>query len=88
MRRRLSIGWVLLAVILGAVMGSALGEVIGLVLPEGVVKQFFLRAATFGINPTTINLVIITLTLGFTFKLNIIGIIGIILAAYIFRWYV
>ncbi len=88
MRRRLSIGWVLLAVILGAVMGSALGEVIGLVLPEGVVKQFFLRAATFGINPTTINLVIITLTLGFTFKLNIIGFIGIILAAYIFRWYV
>lgn len=88
MRHRLSIGWVLLAVILGALMGSALGEVIGLVLPDGVVKEFFLKAVTFGIAPTTINLAIITFTLGFTFKLNIIGIIGIILAVYIFRWYV
>ena len=87
MRRRLSIGWVLLAVILGALMGSALGEVIGLILPDGVVKEFFLRSISFGIDPTPINLVIITVTFGFTFKLNIIGVIGIIIAAYIFRWY-
>lgn len=87
MKRRLSIGWVLLAVVLGAVMGSALGEVIGLVLPEGVVKDFFLKSASFGIAPTAINLTIIIITFGFTFKLNIIGVIGIIVAAYIFRWY-
>lgn len=87
MKRRLSISWVLLAVVLGALMGSALGEVIGLVLPDGVVKEFFLRAATFGINPAVINLVVISFTFGFTFKLNIIGFIGIIIAAYIFRWY-
>jgi len=87
MRRRLSIGWVLLAIVLGALMGSALGEVIGLIMPVGVVRDFFLRSVSFGIEPTLINLVVVNFTFGFTFNLNIIGIIGIIIAAYIFRWY-
>ena len=87
MKRRLSIGWVIFAVVLGALMGSALGEVIGLILPDGVVREFFLRSVSFGINPTLVNLVVVNFTIGFTFNLNIIGIIGIILAAYIFRWY-
>lgn len=86
-KRKFSLGMVLIAVVLGALIGSALGEVIGLVLPDGVVKDFFLRSASFGWSPVLVNLAIVTFTFGFTFKLNIIGVIGIILAAYIFRWY-
>jgi hypothetical protein len=86
-KRKLSIGTLLIAVVLGALIGSTLGEVIGLILPDGVVKDFFLRSASIGIEPVLVNLVIIAFTFGFTFKLNIIGVIGIILATYIFRWY-
>jgi hypothetical protein len=87
MKRRLSVAFILLAIVLGAIIGSALGEVIGLTMPDGVVKQFFTNTANIGFDPTQINLGIINFTLGFYFRLNVIGVIGIILAAYIFRWY-
>jgi hypothetical protein len=85
MRKR-SLGFILLIIVLGALLGSALGEVLAMVLPQGVVKEFFLRSATFGFGPATLNLVIITLTLGFTLKLNIIGVLGVALVAYLLRW--
>ncbi len=90
MRHKYSIGWFLVAVFVGAVIGTALGEIIGLLLPESVAKEFFLRAATFGTNPEnppTLNLGIIMLTLGIGFKINAIGVIGIIVSAYVVRWY-
>ncbi len=90
MRYKLSLGWFLIAVIVGAIIGTALGEVIGLLLPDSVAKEFFLRAATFGTNlehPPMINLGILILTLGISFKINAIGVIGIIVSAYVVRWY-
>ncbi|MFZ0392081.1 MAG: DUF4321 domain-containing protein [Calditrichia bacterium] len=84
--RKKSIGWILVIILLGALIGSALGEVLALVLPAGVVKEFFLRAAVLGVGPATLNLIIFTLTLGFHIKINVIGVIGIILAAYFLRW--
>lgn len=82
-----SFGFILLILILGAIIGTALGELIGFLLPEGVVEQFFLRSALFGFEPFTVNLEVFTFTVGFTFKLNIVGIIGIAFTAYILRWY-
>jgi len=82
-----SLGFVILIVFLGAMIGSALGELLSLLLPVGVVKQFFLRSATIGFDPFTVNLGIIHFTLGFKFILNIIGIVGIAFAAYLLRWY-
>lgn len=84
--RKKRFGFIVLILLLGGLVGAALGQVLGLILPEGVVKDFFLRSVTFGFSPTTLNLVILTLTLGFTFKINIIGVIGIILLAYLLRW--
>ena len=84
--RKKSIGWILIIILLGALVGSALGEVLGLILPEGVVKEFFLRSAEFGVGPGTLNLVVFSFTLGFTLKVNVIGVIGIGLVAYFLRW--
>ncbi|NOQ96978.1 MAG: DUF4321 domain-containing protein [Calditrichae bacterium] len=67
-------------------MGTALGEVLAYILPLGVVKEFFLRSAIFSVGPATLNLVAFTFTLGFSLKLNVIGIIGIGIAAYFLRW--
>ncbi len=87
MSRKKSLGYVILVLFLGALIGSALGEVIGLILPDGVVKQFFLVSVSGGIEPATLNAVLFSITLGFKVKLNVIGVIGIIIAAYILRWY-
>jgi len=86
-KRKFSIGMILIAVVLGALIGATLGEAIGVILPEGVVKDFLIKSASIGFSPVAVNLVILSFTIGFTFHLNIIGVIGIIIAAYILRWF-
>ncbi len=84
--RKKRIGWMILIVVFGALLGSAMGEVLGYILPQGVVREFFLRAAQFSLGPVVLNLVVFSITLGFSVKLNIIGVIGFVLAAYFLRW--
>jgi hypothetical protein len=80
-------GFILLMLIVGALLGSALGDLLGLLLPAGVVRNFFTYALQPGITPPlTINLLWVTLTLGFTFKLNIIALLGVALMAYLLKW--
>ncbi len=86
MRKR-SLGILILFLLLGAIIGSALGKIIAFILPDGVVKQFFMRSATIGFDPVTINLGFISFTVGFEFILNVIGVVGIAFAAYLLRWY-
>jgi hypothetical protein len=85
MRKR-SFGFIFTIMLLGALAGSAIGEVLGIILPDGVVKEFFLRSASFGLGPALINLVVISFTLGFSVKINVIGVFGMILVAYFLRW--
>jgi hypothetical protein len=84
--RRKSLSFIIFIVIIGALIGTAIGEVLGLILPTGVVKDFFLKSAAASVGPATLNIILITLTLGFTFKINITGVIGILIAAYALRW--
>ncbi len=77
---------IILIIFVGALIGTVLGEVIGLIIPDGVVKQFFLKSAGASIGPGTLDIVILKFTLGFSFKINIIGILGILIAAYALRW--
>ena len=39
--KRKSVAFIVLILLLGALVGSALGEVLALILPDGVVKEFF-----------------------------------------------
>lgn len=84
--RKKSWGLIILVLIIGALIGSALGEVLAYVLPDGVVKQFFLKSfiPTFG--PGTVDIGILKLTFGISLKINFISIIGITIAAYVLRW--
>lgn len=84
---RQSIGKVIVIIILGAMIGTLFGELIGLLLPEGVVKEFFLRSGSLVLGPAKLNLILFSMTFGFTFKFNIIGFLGILIAIYILRWY-
>ena len=80
-------GFILLMLTVGALLGSALGDLLGLLLPAGVVRNFFTYALQPGLAPPlTINLLWVTLTLGFTLKLNIIALLGVALMAYLLKW--
>ena len=84
--RRISFRLLILYIVLGVLIGSLIGEIAQL-LPEGVVKDFFTRSVIAGFDPATLNLKILTFTIGFTFKLNIAGVMGIAVAVYMLRWY-
>jgi hypothetical protein len=86
--KRRGAGLFLLILLGGALLGSALGDLVGYLLPSGVVHDFFTRAVTPGINPpVTINLLVMTLTVGLTLKINIISLLGVALMAYLLKWF-
>jgi len=78
---------IILVIVLGAILGSLLGELIGLVLPDGVVKEFFTRSAGFALGPSPVDMGLIGFTFGFRITLNIVGLLGIGIALYFLRWY-
>ncbi|MFC1513569.1 DUF4321 domain-containing protein [candidate division KSB1 bacterium] len=84
--RRVRFRILLLYIFLGALIGSYIGEIAQL-FPDGVVKDFFLKSVGAGFDPTTLDLEVFNITLGFSFSLNIAGLIGIAVAVYMLRWY-
>ncbi len=70
----------LVIVILGALLGTMVGELLAAYLPAGAVKSFFLKSITFGLEPSTLNLHILTFTVGLILKINILTVIGVIFA--------
>ena len=84
--RKKSLVFIIFIVIIGALIGTAIGEVIGILVPQGVVQDFFLKSANASIGPGTLDIILLTITLGFSFKLNVMGVIGILIAAYALRW--
>lgn len=73
--------------LLGAMIGSLLGELLRSLIPDGVVKEVFLRSIDIMLGPAVIDLIMFSITLGFTLKLNFIGIIGLAVAYYILRFW-
>ncbi|HPD25937.1 MAG TPA: DUF4321 domain-containing protein [Candidatus Marinimicrobia bacterium] len=86
-KRKLSILFVIGILLLGAMIGSLLGELLRSLIPNGVVKEVFLRSIDIMLGPAVIDLIMFSITLGFTLKLNFIGIIGLAVAYYILRFW-
>ncbi len=90
-----SLGFIFIVLFSGTIVGSVLGELIGWIMPEGVVKQFFLMgvhidlAGLAGIESGVIvlNLIVLTLKFGLTIKLNFIGLVGLSAAYYFLRFF-
>lgn len=64
-------------------VGSILGSIIGSALDEYLPILNFGKSVS--LDPATLNLEIFTLTFGFSLKLTVAGIIGIVLALFIFK---
>ena len=71
---------------LGLLAGSFVGEVLARYLPEGVAKSFFTNSVTGQFGPLSVDLIAIALTVGpLSIAINIMTIVGVVLAAYLFR---
>ena len=82
------IGLVALVFFLGVILGSVVGELIGLIFPEdSVMRQLFVSGSEFHVGPLFFNLIVFTFTLGFSLKVNLVSILGIIVVAFILRFY-
>jgi len=73
--------------ILGAMLGSLLGEVLKASMPEGVVKEVFLRSVNLMIGPGVVDLLMFSVTIGFSLSLNLVGILGMVGAYYVLRFW-
>ncbi|MCD6440712.1 MAG: DUF4321 domain-containing protein [Candidatus Marinimicrobia bacterium] len=85
--RKISIILVLGILLLGAMVGSLAGELLKMGIPDGVVKEVFLRSIDITIGPGMVDFIMFSITLGFTLKLNLIGILGIMVAYYLLRFW-
>ena len=80
-------GWTLLGFILiGGLLGGMLGEILTVFSPSEQIQTIFARALSPGINPPlTVDLVLIKVTFGFLFKINLLTILGIFLGIYLYK---
>jgi len=79
-------GFIVFMVLLGGAIGTLLGKLIGLLMPAGVAREFFLANGTWAVGPLTLDAAVVKLTLGISFDINVIGLIGIGVAVYLLRW--
>ncbi len=80
------IGLVVLIVVAGLVIGSLLGELVASLLPSGIVHDLLTRGPQIGLNPpATLDLRFIAVTFGALLKVNVVGVLGIVLAAFALR---
>ena len=74
-----------IVIVVGALMGSFIGGFIGHIFPSGVVHDLFSKEITAGLSPATLDLRVLELTFGCLFKFNVPSVLGIFLAAFLYR---
>ena len=80
--RRGKKGWLLVVfLVLGSFLGSLLGQALG-----GIAPWLNLSSQAYGINPPLVlSLDMFTLTFGFSFRLTVAGVLGLIIALILFK---
>ncbi|HDY75149.1 MAG TPA: hypothetical protein ENH49_01360 [Candidatus Marinimicrobia bacterium] len=90
-----SITLIILILFIGAMTGTLIGELFGWILPEGVVKDFFLTSVSFDLGGLVgnesgvivLDIVMFTLKFGLSIKINFISIIGLASSYYFLRYF-
>ena len=83
---RRSFGLLLLAVVVGLVCGSLLGELLAQFVSSPWLKEVLTRGPMLGLSPpATIDLRLLSITFGILFKVNVVGLVGILVALLIVR---
>jgi hypothetical protein len=87
MKKQKTIAYALGIIILGAMIGGIIGELFGLILPESVVREFFLRKFEFGLDkPFSFDLNVIAFSFSIMLRMNVVSLIGIGFGYYFLRY--
>ena len=89
------ISLIAIGLLTGAIIGGVLGNLMGWMLPEGVVKDFFLTSFELDIGSSlgdekgvvVIDLKIIVLKFGLALSLNFTSVMGLAISYYILRFF-
>ena len=82
------IGMVALVFLLGVVLGSVVGELISLLLPdENVIKELFVSGKVLRVGPLHFEMIVFTINIEFSLKVNLVSVLGIIVVAFLLRMY-
>lgn len=82
-------GLVALVFFLGVILGSVVGELIGLLLPEdNVLRSLFVAGKELQFGPVYCDLIVFSFTIGFSLKVNLISVLGIVIVAFLLKLYV
>jgi len=92
--KKKSWGYITLGLVAGALIGSLLGNLLGWILPEGVVKDFFLVGVSFDLaglvgndsGIIVLDLIIVTIKFGLSVAFNFTSLIGLATAYYFLRF--
>jgi len=80
------LGLLLVAVVVGLVVGSLLGELLGELTGPGRLRDVLTHGPTIGLTPpSTLDLRLLSVTFGIVFKVNVVGVVGIIVALVLVR---
>ena len=75
--------------VIGMLVGGYLGEILSTIMPDGVAKDFFLTSVVGKFGPVSLNLLIVALTVGpLVVKINLISVLGLLIAYYLFRSFI
>ncbi|MCE5273219.1 DUF4321 domain-containing protein [bacterium] len=86
-RKQFSVYCIIL--IIGMLLGGYLGEFLSTIMPDGVAKDFFLTSVVGKFGPFSIDLLLIALTLGpLVVKINLVSVLGLFIAFYLFRSFI
>ena len=82
--------FILLVLFMGSILGTALSMFVSLIIPDGVVRDFFILSKSFGFGQNAnnwLNLGPLRFKLGIFFDVSILSIIGILISWYILRYF-
>ena len=90
-----NVSLIIIGLFIGAAIGGVIGNLMSWMLPEGVVKDFFLTSISFDLLGKTenntgvviVDLSIIILKIGLSIKFNFTSIIGLASAYYMLRYF-
>jgi hypothetical protein len=75
------LGLLLIAVVAGLVVGSLLGELLGQLIGPAWLRDVLTRGPSVGLTPpATVDLRLLSVTFGVVFKVNVVGVVGILVA--------
>lgn len=76
---------VMVVVVVGSLLGLFIGKLLNIWFPAGHIHTLLNTGVNTGLDPTTVDLILVEITAGLVFKFNISSIAGIFLAAVVYK---